>query len=571
MKPIPNPLSKRRAALLFPNGPLRLAAWLGLAVGISAPGCGARGAAGPKSPPASRPSPVLFTDVAAEMGLTYRYAHPGASPFNILQVTSGGGAAFLDYDGDGWLDILCVGWPRPALFRSEQGKRFVDVTAAAGLKCPEAIWSGCATGDFDNDGAPDVFLTGYERTALFRNRGDGTFADVTEQAGCRVSRWTSSAAFADVDRDGFLDLFVGRYLRFERGMPEFETVRGVKLSLPPEAYAADRGVLLMNRSGRSFRDATAEAGLAAAQGKVLGVAFGDPDQRGWDDLYLANDGRMQDYYRNQGKGRFRSFSGRNGTGFESDGGPQGGMGVDFGDYDGDGRLDLFVANFADEPKSLYRNLGDGLFEHAAHRAGLAQSTRPWVAFGAKLFDADNDGVLDLAVVNGHIRDLIRQVDPGNSYRQAAQFFRGVGGGRFEDLSESVGPDYRRPIVGRGLAVGDFDNDGDPDLLAADLEGPPLLLRNDLQIPASWLTLHLVGRRSNRMAIGARVELLAGEQRQVREVRTDGSYHSAHDPRVHFGLGAAQRVREIRIRWPSGKRQVLRDVAPNQVLRVAEPG
>lgn len=246
------------------------------------------------------------------------------------------------------------------------------------------------------------------------------------------------------------------------------------------------------------------------------------------------------------------------------------MGVDWGDYNGDGRLDLFVANYAGEPKSLYQNLGDGLFSHAAAPAGLAQPTRPWVAFGTKFLDADNDGHLDLAIVNGHVQDLIQQVDPGNSYRQRSQLFRGTADGRFSDVSTVVGTDFQKPIVGRGLATGDFDNDGRIDLLAADLDGAPMLLRNQSTAKANWLSLHLEGTRSNRMAIGARVTLKAGGKNQVREARTDGSFLSAHDPRVHFGLGPADKVERVEIRWPSGKRQTLGSPAINQVMRVREP-
>lgn len=507
------------------------------------------------NPPPGGGSGIHFTDVAKPLGLTYRYGHPGKSPLNILQLTTGAGAAFLDYDGDGWLDVLCVSWPRPALFHNEGGKRLVDVTAQVGLRCPEGIWNGCAVGDYNNDGHPDLFLTGYDRTALFRNNGDGTFTDVTEAAGARVRGWCTSAAFADVDRDGFLDLYVGRYLRFTPGMPEFSTVRGVKISLGPEVYEAQRGVLLMNGGGRAFRDATAAAGLAGAQGKALGVAFGDARGRGADDLYVANDRQMCDYFENDGHGHFRAASQRNGTAYDAEARPQSGMGVDFGDFDGDGRLDLFVANFADEAKSLYRNTGDGLFENTAARAGLAQATRPYVAFGAKFLDADGDGNLDLAITNGHVQDLVQQVDPGVSYAQPSQLFRGLGGGRFQDVSRSVGADFARRIVGRALAVGDFDNDGRPDLLLADLEGAPLLLHNDSTSHNHWLGLALTGgAKSNHMAIGARVSVTTGGGMRLREVRTDGSYLAAHDPRVLVGLGGEARAQKIEVRWPSGTKQ-----------------
>jgi hypothetical protein len=374
-----------------------------------------------------------------------------------------------------------------------------------------------------------------------------------------------------VNRDGKLDLYVGCYVRFGPGMPEWMTVRGVRLPLGPMAYDPQKGALFLNLGNGRFRDATQESGLSQVSGKALGVAFGDADDDGDDDLFVANDEEAQDFLLNDGKGRFRNVAMENGTAFNGEGGRQGGMGVDWGDYDGDGKLDLFVGTFSDELKSLYHATASGVYEQASMSAGIAQSTRPWVAFGTKFLDVDNDGRLDLLIVNGHVRDLVQQVDPENSYPQQSQLFLNLGSGRFQDVSEAVGPDFRKPIVGRGLAVGDYDNDGDLDALAADLQGPPQLLRNDGGNTAgNWLALQLTGTRSNRMAIGARIKLTAGGTQQIREVRTDGSFLAAHDPRVRFGLGQAKQADEIEIRWPSGKRQTLRLVPVNQVLQVEEP-
>lgn len=543
---------------------MRFCLFLLLAAALLSSGC---------NPPAPKPAgppafPVRFTDVAKETGLEYHYAPGGTSPLNTLEITMGAGAAFLDYDGDGWLDVLCVGLPRPALFRSEQGKRFTRVAAFA---VPEGRWSGCATGDFDNDGDVDLYLTAYNDTALLRNDGNSNFTDITDTAGVRVRRWCSSAAFADVNHDGLLDLYVGAYVDFKKGMPEFFLVRGVRQPLSPLAYRAQKGVLFLNQGGGRFRDATRETGLDATHGKVLGVAFADPDNDGDDDLYLANDEEPQDYMENDGRGRFRNVGAQNGTAFNGEGGRQGGMGLDWGDYDGDGDLDLFVGTFAYELKSLYRNSGTGLYEQAEIPAGIAQSTRPWVVFGSKFLDVDHDGRLDLMIVNGHVRDLVQQVDPANSYPQKSQLFQNTGGGRFREVSDLVGPDFRQPIVGRALALGDYDNDGDLDALTGNLEGAPQLLRNDGGSQAGhWLMVQLTGTRSNRMAIGARLELLAGGERQVRELRTDASILAANDPRVHFGLGKAERVEELKIRWPSGKVQVLKEIPADQLLKVKEP-
>ncbi|MGV3719718.1 MAG: CRTAC1 family protein [Actinomycetota bacterium] len=508
-----------------------------------------------------------FTDVATTVGLSYRFDPGAPSPLNILQIM-GGGVAFLDFDNDGWLDILCVGQPQPALFRNERGTRFVDVTSKA-LPTAPGKWFGCATGDFDNDGWCDLFLSGYKCAALLRNDQRGGFKDVTAERGFRPSGWATSAAFADVDGNGFLDLYVTNYVRFAAGMPEFTTVNGVRLSLGPDAYEAERGRLFLNQDGR-FRDATRAAGLEAAHGKGLGVAFADPDGDGDDDLAVANDQQPLDYFENDGKGHFRNVALENGTAFNSEGRRQGGMGLTFGDYDGDGRSDLFVANFADEPKSLYHNLGGGIFENAGYRAQVSQSTRPWVAFGAAFGDFDHDGMLDLAVVNGHVQDEIQKVDRDNSYAQHPQFFLNAGSGKFREASEEAGPDFWKPLVGRGLATGDFDNDGDLDLLAADLGGAPRLLRNNTGSGSGrWLALRLRGTRGNRMALGTRVELSAGGRRQIREARTDGSYLSAHDPRVHFGLGGSTTVDELVIQWPSGARTIRREIPADQVLTVIE--
>jgi hypothetical protein len=518
-------------------------------------------------PPAA-PAALRLTDVTEASGLTYRYSTGGAPPLNIVQLM-GAGAGFLDYDNDGWLDVVCVGLPHPALYHNDHG-HFTDVTPRSGLAGPEARWYGCATGDYDNDGFTDLFLTAYNETALFHNNGNGTFTNVTQKAGVALHRWASSAAFADVNHDGLLDLYVACYVRWAPSMPQFVTTGGVRLSLGPDAYDPQHGVLFLNDGGGRFHDATDAAGLAGSHGKGLGVAFADPDEDGDDDLVVANDQEPLDYFENDGHGHFHNVAAENGTAFSSEGKRQGGMGLDWGDYDGDGREDLFVANFADEPKSLYHNLGHATFANDGYPAGISQTTRPWVAFGTRFADLDLDGLLDLTIVNGHVQDAVQQVDPGNSYLQKPQLFRNVGGGRFAEISAAAGPDFQRPIAGRALAIGDFDNDGDLDLLIADLNGSVHLFRNDGgPSPGHWLMLQLTAGKGNHTVVGARIEIQAAGRTQVREFRTDGSYLSAQDPRVHFGLANAEKVDEIRIRWPSGSHQTLRDVPANRVLQVRE--
>ncbi len=545
---------------------------LGIALAIGA-GCRPQPPPPLHPPPQSSAGTALFRDTAADWGLRYQYAPGGTPPLNIVELM-GAGAGFVDFDQDGWLDVLCVGQPHPALFRNEAGKGFRDVSRSSGVDRLTGRWYGCATGDYDDDGRVDLFFTGHNVTALLRNLGGGRFVDVTDAAGVRLRRWCSSAAFADVNHDGRLDLYVACYVNFGPGMPEFKEIQGVPLSLGPDGYDAQKGVLFLGVGGGRFRDATASAGLTDVHGKGLGVAFADADGDGDDDLYIANDQQPQDFMINDGMGRFRNLADERGVSLSSEGDRQGGMGLDWGDYDGDGRLDLFVATFADEPKSLYRAVDDSLYEHAAGQAGIQAVTRPWVAFGTHFCDLDLDGRLDLVVTNGHVQDWIEKADPGSTYRQVSQVFRNLGAGRFEDMSRQAGPDFQRPVVGRALAVGDVDNDGDMDLLIADLEGRPLLLRNDWpRNGAHWLRVRVEGRPGNRQALGARITLEATTGRQIREVRTDGSYLAANDPRVHFGLGEAGVVKRLHVRWPGGGERVLTDLPVDReiVVRFDSPG
>jgi hypothetical protein len=532
----------------------------------------------PAAPTGSAPSAAshpLFRDVAKAGGLNFRLGHANLEYLNILE-TSGHGCAFLDYDGDGRLDILLVGNAGARLYRNQGDGTFADVTDRALPKPPaNAHFLGCAVADYDGDGRPDIFLTGYGSTALYHNEGNGSFRDVTAGSGLEARGpydWTTSAAWADVDGDGRLDLYVCRYLRFT---PESKQLCGYKaldgsamqMSCNPGAYSPEQGSLYRNEGGGRFTDITQAAGMGDTHGNALGCLFCDFNADGKPDLYIANDAKPADLYLNLGKGRFRNIAVESGTAFGADGLPMSGMGVDWGDYDNDGRFDLLVANYAGQPKSLYHSEGRNLFVNSIYQSGLgAPSLRP-LAFGAAFIDYDNDGLLDIVFTNGHVQSLVEKVDSTTSYKQSTQLFHNLGKGRFTDVSAEAGPDFLRKIVGRGIAVGDYDGDGRPDLLVVDEEGAPLLLHNESASHHHWLTLRCLRSPGGPDAVGARITVSAGGHSQVAEVRAGGSYLSANAPEVHFGLGSATRADTVTIRWPDGHTTTLRSVAADHLYRV----
>jgi len=555
---------------------------------------------------APAPTSGLFRDVAGEAGLRFRWGYGGRSPLNILE-TARGGCAFLDYDGDGWLDILLIG-DRIALYRNRGVQAppehlntrtpepptplFEDVTAQSGLRA-RGMLMGCAVGDYDNDGRPDIFLTGHGIARLYRNRGvqappehlntrtpeppTPLFEDVTARAGVGPRdryAWSSSAGFADLDNDGFLDLVVGHYVEFTpqtRQLCDFPGAGAggkVLASCPPLYYEPQRTRFFRNRGDGVFEDVTAR--FPKGHGNNLGVGFADFDDDGRTDIYVANDGLPGDLYQNRGRWKFENVGSASATAYNQDGREQAGMGVDWGDYDGDGRLDLIVTTFQNEAKSLYRNEGGGLFTYASYTAGIGDVTKPRLAFGVGFFDYDNDGHPDLLMANGHVQDTIAKIHPPATYAQPMQLFRNRGDGTFADVTPEGGPSFAQPIVGRAIAFGDYDNDGRVDALVANLEGAPLLLHNESSItppyeggerggvtPNHWLGVRLLSRSGRRDALGARVTLeMADGRRRVAESQTCRSYLAACDPRVHFGLGAKSRVARLTVRWPGGRTTVL---------------
>jgi enediyne biosynthesis protein E4 len=513
---------------------------------------------------------VRFTDAADSAGLRYRWQIPGKRPLNILQ-TIGSGCAFLDYDGDGKLDILLVG-AKPALYRGDGAGHFTDVTHQTGLDRLRGHFLGCAVGDYDNDGYDDVYLSGWRTGVLLHNEHGRGFRDVTREAGLAPQPWGTSCAWGDLDGDGYLDLYVCNYVEFgPNTIPQLCTAKGaggrdVRLACEPGAYRALKGVLYHNLGGRRFEDVTRAWGADKTAGAGLGAAFGDFDGTGRIGLAVANDERPGDLFEWAGK-RLRNVGVESGTASDA-GHVHGGMGLDWGDYDNDSRMDLFVCTFEGQVKDLYRNQGGGLFQDASAAVGIHHFTRHLVAFGCKFLDADNDGWLDLLIANGHTYDNVADVLPGRRYRQPTQLLYNVSASRFLDASPSAGIEQMPPIVGRGLAVGDYDNDGRMDALVVDAEGKPQLLHNETTGAGHWLSVRLVGTKCNRDGYGALVTARAGPLTEVRACHADGSYLSSSDSRVHLGLGAAQKA-SLTVRWPDGHTDTWNDVACDRRIRLRE--
>ncbi len=506
-----------------------------------------------------------FADIADQAGLHYRWTISGKHPLNILQ-TIGNGCAFLDYDNDGNLDILLVG-PKLALYKGDGHGHFTDVTHETGLDEIHGHLLGCAVGDYDNDGYEDIYITAYRGGVLLHNEHGKRFRDVTKESGIQPQQWGTSASFVDVDNDGKLDLYVCDYAKFGPNDPQLCPNNGIMTSCGPRFYKEERGHLYHNLGNGRFADVSVAWGIPAVHGKGLGVAAGDYDGSGRVSLALANDEVAGDLMQNQGK-RFKEVGADSGTAYNNDGNVHGGMGVDWGDYDNDGRLDLVVATFQHEAKCVYHNDGGGLFTESSAPLGMADRTQPYVAFGTKFIDYDNDGWLDLILANGHVQDNIADIDKSATYRQATVLLHNENGHAFSDAGISAGPALAKPIVGRGLAIGDFDNDGRMDVLIVDSEGAPLLLHNETAPVGHWLLLRLQGTMSNRDGIGAMVTVEAGGRKLLRRCATDGSYMSASDRRIHVGLGTATTA-TVTVHWPSGHTDVFKDVPCDRVFTLQE--
>ncbi|MPY89448.1 MAG: hypothetical protein GEU99_16165 [Luteitalea sp.] len=521
---------------------------------------------------------IRFVNVAADWGIDFTHEN-GASPDKIMVETFGSGVAAFDYDNDGWVDLffanganLSKGTPSPGnvLYRNTGNRRFVDVTRQAGVAGNGRFATGVAVGDIDNDGFLDLYVGGYGGGLLYRNNGDGSFTNVTTRAGVAGEGWISSAGFFDFNRDGHLDLYVARYLDYDVRRDPYCGYRkeGYRMYCDPRNFDGVPDLLYRNSGDGTFVDVSAAAGIANPAGKGLGVAFGDVNNDGWPDIYVANDLLRNFLYVNNGDGTFTDATYAAGVGYDENGKPQAGMGAEIADYDGDGRLDIFVTNFSEELNELYRNAGDLVFEDTTRAAGLESAWR-YLGFGTKLFDANNDGTLDIHVTNGHVIDNIARYSPTLSYKQTDQLFLNRGGGRFLDASAEAGPAFRIEHVGRGSAVADLDNDGHLDIVVANAGAAPIVMHNDGRTRQHWLRVVARGKVSNRFGVGARVAVESGGRAQVREIGAAGSYLSASDLRLHVGLGRNESVDRLIIQWSSGRRQTLERITGNQQIVLDE--
>ena len=532
---------------------------------------------------------LRFQDRSGETGIGFRH-HANPTPDKHLVETMGGGVALLDYDNDGFLDVffvnggalvqgadgLLVDRSQPELhdrlYRSLDGKSFEDVTGRAGVSAAaKRIYGmGAATGDYDNDGFVDLFVTGYGGTILYRNRDGSTFEDRTEASGASVPGWSASAGFFDADLDGDLDLFVTRYLDWS-----LETSRPCGESIPvycsPREYPAVASVLLRNEGDGTFSDVSLASGIARERGKALGVAFNDADANGLPDVIVANDSTAQQLFLNRGADGFSEEALSVGLAYNEDGGSFAGMGVDFEDYDNDGRPDVVATALAKELYPLFRNEGGGSFGYVTRQTGLAEITARLSGWSVKLVDFDHDGWKDLFVAQSHVLDNVELMEPGLLYLQPPLVALNRTG-RFVDVSASAGPAFRTSIAGRGTAFGDLDNDGDIDLVLGVLNDRPLVLySNASESQNHWLQVQLAGRASVRDGQGAHVSIrTASGGEQVRYATTSGGYLSASDPRLHFGLGSESAVERVTVLWPRGARQVLENVRTDRLVAVREP-
>ena len=555
----------------------------------------------PQAPPTQLASPVLgtplglsFVDAAKQAGLHTKTIYGGEHKNKYLLETTGCGVAFYDYDHDDWLDIFLVNGRRledfpegeePVchLFKNNRDGTFTDVTKKAGLG--RSGWGqGCCVGDYNNDGWDDLFITYYGQNALYRNNGDGTFIDVTQKSGLMQAktRWNSGCAFVDYDRDGHLDLFVANYIDFDIAtapLPEVAgcAYKGISVACGPPGLQGGKNILYHNNGDGSFTDISEKSGILDTIGTYgLSVAVADLDNDGWPDIYVANDSTAATFYQNQKNGTFKDIALEAGIAYSPDGKPQAGMGVSVGDYNRDGLLDIVKTNFAGDTDSLYQNLGDGSFEDRTYLSGLGVNTR-YLGWGVGFLDMDNDGWPDILIANGHVYPEVDGTQIDAPYAEHKYLYRNLRNGQFEEVTKLGGPGITDAAPARGCAFGDYDNDGDVDVVVNCVNSLPQLLRCDTTVARNWIKIRTVGTKSNRTGIGVRLVVTstptAGGKpmTQIDEVRSGGSYYSQNDLRVHFGLDHAANVDSLVLHWPSGTMDSLKDLEANHLYVIQEGG
>jgi enediyne biosynthesis protein E4 len=523
--------------------------------------------------------PVQFSNIAEKAGLHFRHEN-GATPEKYLPETMGGGGLFFDYDNDGWIDVLLVNGgslkdaergarSRHGLFRNTGNGVFKDASDSSGITVFGYGMGGCAA-DFDNDGWTDVYLTGATENRLYRNTSRGTFTDVTRVAGVAAGMWSASCAFGDIDNDGDGDLYVVRYVDF--------TVKNNKICpmaerqsayCHPNLYNALPDILYRNNGDGTFTDISQDSGISVAAGNGLGVVFGDYDDDGRADIYVANDSTPNFLLHNKGSGTFEEIGLRAGVAISASGKPLAGMGTDMGDIDGDGLLDIFVTNLSQQTHNLYRNLGKGLFDDLTFQSGVGRLTLPFVGFGTAFLDYDNDMDFDLAIANGDVLDNVSLLRDQATYEQLNLLLRNDGSGKFTNAGPESGPGFALKKPSRALAVGDIDNDGDVDILVANVGQSTDLLRNDGGNRGNSLLVRTIGTKSTRDGIGARLRLTVGGKVLRRDVKAGSSYLAQNDSRIHFGMGSLPRAERLEVLWPSGIVDVVLDLNANQIVTVQE--
>jgi len=531
----------------------------------------------------TRPVPQL-EDVTAKTGVTFQHTADPSKKYIVESMS--GGVILFDYDRDGWLDIYFTNAPTVAmavkgqtskgvLYHNNHDGTFTDVTAKAGLATP-CFAMGGAVGDYNNDGWPDLYVTCLGGNVLYKNNGDGTFTDVTAKAGVADGRWSAGAAFGDYDGDGFLDLMVSNYVDFHLDdLPGFGTApnckyRGIDVQCGPRGLKGAGDALFHNNGDGTFTDVSKSAGVSDPNGYYgMGVVWADFNNSGRPDIYVANDSTPSFLYKNLGNGKFQEIGLESGTGVSEDGSEQASMGIAVGDYNHTGRPSIYTTNFSDEYDDLYRNDGNWNFTDVSYQSGIALPSLPYVKWGTAFADFDNDGWLDLIAVSGHVYPQVNSLPSGGGYREPKLFHLNQTDGTFCDASALAGPALQERRVSRGLAVGDLFNDGNVDVVVGDLDGSPMILKNHGVPSRHWVSFDLAGTKSNRMAIGARVQVVAGGMTQTDEVHSGGSYLSQNDTRLHFGLGSAKKIDRVEIRWPSGAVETLDGLDANQFYSVLE--